>query len=167
MSAFHILRMALALSLVASAPGTQAQTPLTMEAARRVVAPFYDMLNQPATKDLQALSDATLAPQWRSYASETVFKGRDEFIGQMTGFGKLIPDLAWDIKEVLVAGDRVIVRGEARGTPVSPTLLGAPVTPGKSFTIMSIDVHTVRDGKLLASYHVEDWAGALRQLSAK
>jgi hypothetical protein len=32
---------------------------------------------------------------------------------------------------------------------------------------MTIDVHTTRDGKLLAAHHVEDWAGALRQLAGK
>ena len=42
---------------------------------------------------------------------------RDEFIAQVTGFGKLIPDLAWDIKEVVVDGNRVIVRSAAAGTP--------------------------------------------------
>jgi hypothetical protein len=27
------------------------------------------------------------------------------------------------------------------------------------------DVHTVEDGKIKRTYHVEDWAGAMRQLS--
>jgi hypothetical protein len=30
---------------------------------------------------------------------------------------------------------------------------------------MSIDVHTIEDGKIKRSYHLEDWAGAMRQLS--
>ena len=29
---------------------------------------------------------------------------------------------------------------------------------------MSIDIHTVKDGKLQRAYHVEDWMGAARQL---
>jgi len=32
---------------------------------------------------------------------------------------------------------------------------------------MSIDVHTIEAGKIARSYHVEDWMGAARQLSAK
>jgi hypothetical protein len=32
---------------------------------------------------------------------------------------------------------------------------------------MTIDIHTVRDGKLIAAHHVEDWASALRQLAAQ
>ena len=35
---------------------------------------------------------------------------------------------------------------------------------GKSWEIMSIDIHTVENGKVVTSYHVEDWAGAIRQL---
>ena len=38
---------------------------------------------------------------------------------------------------------------------------------GKSFKLMSIDIHTVESGKITRSYHVEDWVGATRQLSAK
>jgi hypothetical protein len=31
----------------------------------------------------------------------------------------------------------------------------------------SIDVHTVEGGKLVRSYHVEDWMSAIRQFSAQ
>jgi predicted ester cyclase len=143
----------------------QSNAPLTAEQGRRLVSPFYDMLNKPATKDLKALADAAIAPEWRSYSGEGVFKTRDEFIGQVTGFGKLIPDLAWDLKEVFVDGNHVIVRSEATGTPVGPLFGVAP--GGKSFRIMTIDIHTVQGDKLIAAHHVEDWAGAIRQLSAK
>lgn len=138
---------------------------MTLEQARKQVAPFYEMLNQPATKDLKALSEQALAPDWKSYASETDFKGRDGFVAQVGGFGKLIPDLKWDIKEVMVDGNRIIVRSEASGTPVA-TFFGVPPS-GKSFKIMTIDIHTIKDGKAVIAHHVEDWAGALRQLSAK
>jgi len=56
-----------------------------------------------------------------------------------------------------------VVRGRASGTPQGP-LFGVD---GKGFDIMSIDIHRVQDGRIVESYHVEDWAGALRQLSAK
>ena len=86
-------------------------------------------------------------------------------MAQAGGFGKLIPDLRWDIKDVLVDGNRIIVRSEASGTPVGPLFGVAP--SGKSFKIMTIDIHTIKDGKAVAAHHVEDWAGAIRQLSAK
>ena len=138
---------------------------MTVEQARKQVTPFYEMLNQPATKDLKALSEQVLSPDWKSYSNEVDFKGRDGFVAQVTGFGKLIPDLKWDIKDVMVDGNRIIVRSEASGTPVGPFFGVAP--SGKSFKIMTIDIHTISDGKAITAHHVEDWAGALRQLSAK
>lgn len=135
------------------------------DTARSIVAPFYDALNRPGTKDVTKLVTGAAAPEWRSYASETQSKSREEFIGQVIGFGKGIPDLTWTMKEVLVDGDRVIVRSLASGTPAGE-FFGVPHT-GRSFSIMAIDVHTVKDGKLVAAYHVEDWASALRQLTAR
>ena len=154
-----------AAALSSTASSAQSAGPMTMQEGRRLIAPFYDMLNMPATKDLKALSESVMAPDWRSYSGEGAFKNRDEFVGQVGGFGKLIPDLAWNIKEVLVDGNRVIVRSEASGTPAAPLFGVAP--SGRGFRIMTIDIHTVQDGKLIAAYHVEDWAGAIRQISAK
>jgi predicted ester cyclase len=147
-----------------SLPTESSAQALTREQAQRVVAPFYEMLNKPSEKDLAALS-SVMAPDWRSFAGEKSVKNRDEFVALAGAFGKLIPDLAWRIQEVLVDGDRIIVRGEASGTPQGPFFGLAPT--GKSFQIMTIDIHTLRDGKLAVAHHVEDWAGALAQLSAK
>jgi steroid delta-isomerase-like uncharacterized protein len=138
---------------------------MNQEAAARLVAPFYDALNQPASKDVAALVESVASADWRSYSGEAASKGRDEFVNQVRGFGKLIPDLAWTIKDVFGDGDRVIVRSEASGTPAAD-FMGVPHA-GKRFAIMTIDIHTVRDGKLIAAHHVEDWAGAIRQLAAK
>jgi len=73
--------------------------------------------------------------------------------------------MKFDIKEVLVAGDRVIVRGEVTGTPAGE-LFGVPHT-GKSFRMMAIDIQTIRDGKITKTYHMENWLSALNQLRAK
>jgi len=153
---------ALALAAV-TATSVWAQS-MTVEQARKQVAPFYEMLNQPATKDIKALSEQALSPDWKSYSSETDFKGRDGFVAQVGGFGKLIPDLKWDIKDVMVDGNRIIVRSEASGTPVAP-FFGVPPS-GKSFKIMTIDIHTIKDGKAITAHHVEDWASALGQLKS-
>lgn len=141
------------------------QISMSKEEAKKLVTPLYSMFNQPASKDLKALADMALAPEWKSYHGYEDFKTREEFINQVGFFGKLIPNLKWEIKEVLVDGNRIVVLGEGSGTPVGP-FFGTPVS-GKSFKILAIDVHTVKDGKLIAVHHVEDWAGAIKQLSAK
>lgn len=129
--------------------------------AKSFIQPFYDMLNKPQTKDLASLA-SIIAPQWRSYSGETVSKGKDEFLGQVAGFGKLIPDLEWNVKEVIAEGNKIVVRSEAKGTPQAD-FMGVPKS-GKSFSLMTIDIHTVEGGKLVTAHHVEDWAGAIRQL---
>src|SRR5260370_15209661 len=70
-----------------------------------------------------------------------------------------IADLKWEIKEVLVSGNHVIVRGEATGTPAGE-LMGTP-TNGKSFKLMSLDLHTIDGGQIARTHHVEDRPGAV------
>jgi predicted ester cyclase len=132
--------------------------------ARTIVASFYDALNAPSSKNVRALIEGCASPEWRSFSAEGVSKSREEFIQQVTGFGKLIPDLAWVIKEILCDGDRIIVRSEASGTPAGD-FMGVPHA-GRRFSIMTIDIHSVVDRQLLRAHHVEDWAGALRQLKS-
>lgn len=64
---------------------------LTPEAARAIVAPFYDALNQPATKDVAALVGRAALPDWRSFSGEGVSKSREEFIAQVMVLGTASP----------------------------------------------------------------------------
>ncbi|MBI5497972.1 MAG: ester cyclase [Deltaproteobacteria bacterium] len=144
---------------------TTTHAPLTRTDARALVAPFYDALNRPTTKDVAALVNRCASPEWRSFSAEGVSKGREEFIKQLGGFGKALPDLTWTVQEVLVDGDRIVVRSDVTGTPAAD-FMGVP-HGGRSFRMMAIDIHTVKDGLLVTAFHVEDWAGALRQLAGK
>jgi len=134
------------------------------EAARAAVAPFYKALNAEFAKDSADLVRQATAPEWVSCRGNDVCNTREEVIAGIGARLKSVPDLKWQIKDVLVSGNEVTVRGEATGTP-SGEFFGAPHT-GKSFKVMSIDVHTLRDGKMVRSWHIEDWMGAVRQLSA-
>ena len=79
--------------------------------------------------------------------------------------GTSVPDLAWSVTDIMVSGDRVIVRGDATGTPVGE-LFGTRPT-GRSFKTMAIDVFTVRGDKLASAYHIENWVGAIQQVQRK
>ena len=150
-----------AMGLLASS----AQAELSAETARASIAPFYKALNAEFANDSPELIRQATTPKWVSCRGNDICNTRDEVI---TGIGqrlKSVPDLKWEIKEILVSGNQVTVRGEATGTPAGE-FMGAPHT-GKSFKLMSIDVHTLEDGKMVRSYHIEDWLGAVRQLSAK
>ena len=141
-----------------------ARAEMSVEAARDSVAPFYQALNAEFVKDSADLIRQATASEWVSCRGNDVCNSRDEVIAGVGARLKSVPDLKWQIKEVLVSGNQVTVRGEATGTP-SGEFFGAAHT-GKSFKVMSIDVHTIEGGKMVRSYHVEDWMGAVRQLSA-
>jgi predicted ester cyclase len=137
----------------------------SVDAARASVAPFYRALNAEFATDSADLIRQATAPDWVSCRGNDVCNSRDEVIAGIAARLKSIPDLKWQIKDVLVAGNQVTVRGEATGTPAAEFFGTAPT--GKSFKVMSIDVHTLQGGKIVRSYHVEDWIGAIRQISAK
>jgi predicted ester cyclase len=153
------------LSAVLGSMASPVRAEMSIEAARASVAPFYKALNAEFAKDSPDLVRQSTAPQWVSCRGDDVCNNRDEVIAGIGQRLTSVPDLKWEIREVLVAGNKVTVRGEATGTPAGE-FMGAPHT-GKSFKLMSIDVHTLEGGKLVRSYHIEDWLGAVRQLSAK
>jgi hypothetical protein len=150
-----------AMGLLASS----ARAELSAEAARASVAPFYKALNAEFANDSSELIRQSTAPQWVSCRGNDICNTRDEVIAGIGQRLKSVPDLKWEIKEILVSGSQVTVRGEATGTPAGE-FMGAPHS-GRSFKLMSIDVHTLESGKMVRSYHIEDWLGAVRQLSAK
>ena len=138
---------------------------MTHEEGRKIVQPLYDLLNG---EDAAERVRANFAADWKSFYGngEQNFKPLDQTIGFMSGpLRQMIPDLTWEIKDVLVTGDgHVVVRGQAAGTPAGGALMGQPAAEGKSFVIMSIDIHKVVDGKVVTTHHIENWNGAFAQI---
>lgn len=140
---------------------------MTEAQARTIIAPLYATFTQPVVGGVKALLERGTTDDWQSCADDGAneCRGREMSIKAFEGYGKAIPDLKHEIKEVIVSGDRVIVRGELSGTPAGD-FFGVAHT-GKSFRIMAVDIQTIRDGKIAKTYHLEDWASALGQLRAK
>ncbi|MDU8927406.1 ester cyclase [Alisedimentitalea sp. MJ-SS2] len=137
-----------------------------MAGNKETVQVFYDLLSNPASEAHAQALTGVLAQDWASigdYSGKT--KSMEAFLGQMGGFGKLIPDLNWKVEAMHEAGNFVTVRSRATGTPVAP-MFGVD-GQGRGFDILTIDIHEVKDGKIVETYHVEDWAGALQQLSGQ
>lgn len=134
---------------------------------KALVQTFYDFLSNPASVDAASAFKESTSESWASigdYSGDN--KNREQFIGQVSGFfAKLIPDLNWEIQDVIRDTNKVVVRSRATGTPTGP-LFGVD-GKGKSFDILTIDIHMIEKGKIVSSYHVEDWAGALQQLRSK
>ena len=161
----HLL-LAFGALLLASASTASAQN-LTEAQARAIIAPWYSVFNVATRGDVKSIQEQVLTSDYKSCAGYLPGEcwGRDTSIKVVGNFATSIPDMKFDIKEVLVAGDRVIVRGEVTGTPAGE-LFGVPHS-GKSFRMMAIDIQTIRDGKIAKTYHMENWLSALGQLRAK
>jgi ketosteroid isomerase-like protein len=140
---------------------------LTEAQARAVIAPWYSLFNVASRGDVKTIQEQVLTTDYESCSGYLPGEcwGRDTSIKVVGNFTNSIPDMRFEIKEVLVAGNRVIVRGEVTGTPAGE-LFGVPHT-GKSFKIMAIDIQTIRDGKIAKTFHMENWLSALGQLRAK
>jgi predicted ester cyclase len=135
-------------------------------ADKAVVEAFYASFLTASGQDVAAQGERIMAANFESvgdYSGKS--KTRAELIEQIRGFHKLVPDLKWSPQDIIEAGSRFVVRSRASGAPKGP-MFGVD-GKGKSFTLMSIDIHEVSDGKIVRVYHVEDWAGALAQLSAR
>jgi len=133
---------------------------------KAVVQTFYDLLSNPASAAAAKKFDANTSDSWESvgnYSGKN--KTKQAFLGQMGFFAKLMPDLNWKVEEMIQSGNKVVVRSRATGTPKGP-LFGVD-GQGRGFDILTIDIHTLEGGKIVNTYHVEDWAGALQQLKGK
>jgi predicted ester cyclase len=160
----EFLTASVVISAIAFA-ASPASAQMNEEAARADLVPFYRALNAANVKDAPELVKQSTTPGWVTCRGNDLCNTRDEVMAAIGQRLRAIPDLKWEIKEVLISGNHVIVRGEATGTPAGE-LMGTP-TNGKSFKLMSLDVHTFDGGKIARTYHVEDWQGAFRQVSQK
>jgi ketosteroid isomerase-like protein len=161
-----LAQFALAAVLMTGASAASAQS-LTEAQARAIIAPWYGLFNVASRGDVRTIQEQILTADYESCSGYLPGEcwDRETSIKVVGNFANLIPDMRFDIKEVLVAGDRVIVRGDVTGTPAGD-LFGVPHT-GKSFRMMAIDIQTVKDGKIAKTVHMENWLSALGQLRAK
>jgi steroid delta-isomerase-like uncharacterized protein len=72
------------------------------------------------------------------------------------------PDFTVTPKEILRDGNKVVVRSEITGTQSGP-FMGFPAK-NRTMTIQAIDIHEFRDGKIVRTWHTEDWMTGLHQL---
>ncbi|AKU95033.1 hypothetical protein AKJ09_01697 [Labilithrix luteola] len=123
---------------------------------------WYDAFNQ---KD-PALVDKILSASWDDVppapGQAPGRQGAKDILVELT---TAFPDLKLTIKDVLQDGNKVIVRSEITGTQTGP-FLGVPPR-NRKISIQAIDIHQFEDGKIVRSWHTEDWMTGLRQLKSE
>jgi predicted ester cyclase len=137
-----------------------------MENAKEIVTTFYiNCLTVNAGTDVKETLGKILAEKFVSNGSIEI-KTKEQLIGQISFFWKLIPDLKWEPQEIINEGNKFVVRSIASGTP-NGDFMGLPTNGTKQFRIMTIDIHTVDNGELTTVYHLEDWVTAMKQLKSQ
>ncbi|GIJ51462.1 hypothetical protein Val02_83480 [Virgisporangium aliadipatigenens] len=89
---------------------------------------------------------------------------RDDVIAVQRHDVDAVPDLHWEIKELLFDRDRIAVRAVNTGTPAKEWLGVAP--SGASFEIVEYAIYRVADGRFVQMTALHDSAELLRQLNA-
>jgi predicted ester cyclase len=84
--------------------------------------------------------------------------------GQIAAFRHAMPDYAVTHEDIIATGDRVAVRNTVSGTHQGAFLGHEPT--GRRIEMRTMDIHRVVDGRIVVTWHLEDFAGLLAQLSA-
>lgn len=73
---------------------------------------------------------------------------------QIKAFRAAFPDYHVTNEDLVIGGDRVAVRNTVTGTHQG-AFMGHPPT-GRPIQIRTMDIHQVRGGKIVATWHLED-----------
>ena len=84
--------------------------------------------------------------------------------GQIAQFRHAMPDYAVEHQDIIVQGDKVAVRNTVSGTHQGAFMGHQPT--GKRIEMRTMDLHQVRDEKIVTTWHLEDFAGLTAQLNA-
>ena len=131
--------------------------------ARLLIDPFYNLFR--ADKRDWEAGFAVLADDWRSYYTNELYRTKSDTRPYIEGLFEIVPDINVEVLAVICDGNVIGVRSELSGTPKQDFMV--PYS-GRSFSIMTIDLHTVNDaGQISVLHHLEDWGTAIRQLSGE
>jgi hypothetical protein len=102
MSSFASVAIAAAMLTAVSPAAAQG---LSEARAREIIAPWYGLFNVATRGDVKAIQEQVLTADYQSCAGYLPGEcwGRDTSIKVVSNFSNSIPDMKFDIKEVLVA----------------------------------------------------------------
>lgn len=128
-------------------------------AYKKDVVLWYEAFNQ---KD-PALLDRVLSASWVDipavHGQRPGPEGAKPLLSSLT---TAFPDLELTLKDIFQDGNRVIVRAEMSGTQRAPFMGFA--AKNRKMSIQVVDIHEFKDGKIVRTWHTEDWLTGLHQL---
>lgn len=112
-----------------------------------------------------ALAEAALAPD---FIDRTLPPGRPQGLAgplqASAGFRQAVPDLTAEIEEMIVTGDRAVLRLSFRGHFTGR--FGTVQGHGQDIAFRAIDIYRVKDGRITDNWHLEDNLTLMRQMEA-
>jgi steroid delta-isomerase-like uncharacterized protein len=132
----------------------------TMPNYKRDVAIWYEAFN---TND-PAIVDKILSEDWEDIPAAPGQPAGREGMKHLVQLRTTFPDFRVTNQDILQDGNKVAVRSELTATH-KQAFMGIPAK-GRSLKIMAIDIHEFRDGKIIRTWHTEDWLTGLNQLGA-
>lgn len=88
---------------------------------------------------------------------------RDDVVDTLKGIVDAVPDIHWEVEELLLDRDGIAVRAINTGTPAKDWL-GVPPS-GASFKIVEYAIYKVKDGRFVQMTNLHDSAEMRRQLT--
>jgi predicted ester cyclase len=127
-----------------------------------------DHLHRLNTGDIAGAA-ALMAEDCVNHAAVPEAQGRDGFVRIMGKIRGAFPDLAYATDDVIVDGDRAVLRVTASGTQTGPlTFLHLSMPPtGKPVRFEQIHIVRVADGKIVEHWLGQDSLALFRQLGVK
>jgi steroid delta-isomerase-like uncharacterized protein len=122
---------------------------------------WYEAFN----KRNAALAEQVLSDDWIDVPAapgEPSGRAGVQFI--LDDLTKSFPDFRITPAEILRDGNKVVVRSELTGTHQAP-FMGFPAK-NRKVSIQTIDIHEFKNGRIIRTWHSEDWLTALHQMGA-
>jgi predicted ester cyclase len=116
-------------------------------------------------RDDWTVCEKTMADTYTAYygAEGKANVGRDEYVRVCRFLRESFPDVTITIEDLVVEGDKVVMRYTERGTLSGRAFLGIEPA-GQRYAKPGTTVYRVVDGRLAESWGVEDTLGWFRQL---
>lgn len=150
-------------TICAAVTTTTAAPQISLAQAYEILEPYNVALMGKSADQIRPFLEMATTTNWEICVAKDQCRNRTQTIARWKGRLIVVPAFTFTQDEVIVSENRIIVRGEIHGTLNGP-FLGLE-SQGGSFQIMTLDIHHIRNGKIVQTYHLENWASAIRQLS--
>jgi steroid delta-isomerase-like uncharacterized protein len=128
---------------------------------KELVRRAYDARNRGAAGEFGNL----LSEDFRELTQRGNVRSKMECIAEIEALRRVMPDVRYDIQDMIAEGDTVAVVENYSGT-MKGEMMGLKPT-GKRMSVTAVDVYKIKDGKLAEVRSVFDTAYLIEQLGIK